>query len=432
MNETETLQQGALQRLLEVSVHMASSADRQSVLRSIVDAMRDVLRAERATVFELDAATDELVATVAHGIGGPSAARGGEIRLPLGTGLAGECARTRRIINVADTDLDPRFNRDVDVQTGFRTRSILSIPLVDHDRTLVGVAQVLNKHGGPFDEDDVGVAAALASHAAVTLRRSQLIEERLHRQKLLRDLDLARSIQQATLPGAVPQPPGYEIAAWFDPAEETGGDSYDAIDLTDGDGDGAPQRILLLLADATGHGIGPALCATQVRAMVRIAARLGCGLVDTVRHLNEQLHQDLPSGRFVTAWLGVLDASAHELRHFSAGQGPLLHYVAAERRVCVGEPDAPPLGVLAGIEGEPRDPIVLAPGDLFVVTSDGILEARDRHGECFGAERFGDLVAGLAHRPVAEILTGLRERLAAHLGEGRPDDDVTLLVIKRR
>ncbi|MCK6461433.1 MAG: SpoIIE family protein phosphatase, partial [Planctomycetes bacterium] len=165
------------------------------------------------------------------------------------------------------------------------------------------------------------------------------------------ELRVARRIQQETFPAKLPELPGYDCAGFSLPAAETGGDSYDAIGIAE-DGSvtgGAAARALFLVADATGHGIGPALSVTQVRAMLRMAVRTGTGIEEIVRHLNEQLHDDLESGRFVTAWFGDLDARTGRLATFSAGQGPLLRYDARRGAWDERGSDIPPLGIVAAL-----------------------------------------------------------------------------------
>ncbi|MEJ2509489.1 MAG: SpoIIE family protein phosphatase, partial [Gammaproteobacteria bacterium] len=169
--------------------------------------------------------------------------------------------------------------------------------------------------------------------------------------KLERDLQLARDIQQRTLPANLPTLSGYALGTWSEPAEETGGDTFDVIGYcTDEAGrrlcSDRAEAAVLLLADATGHGIGPALSATQVRAMLRMAVRTGEDLHHIVHHLNDQLCADLHGGRFITAWLATLEPAAHTLTAFSAGQAPILHYRAATASFDELGADSPPLGVL--------------------------------------------------------------------------------------
>lgn len=245
--------------------------------------------------------------------------------------------------------------------------------------------------------------------------------------RLERDLQIARQIQQSTLPRTLPALDGFDLAGWNEPAEETGGDTFDVIAV---EGEGA-ARAVLLLADATGHGIGPALAATQIRAMLRMAVRLGADLADVARHLNEQLLADLPDNRFITAWLGEVDARAGTIASFSAGQGPILIYRAAlgafERRSA----DAPPFGVVDDMAVNVAAPVALERGDLFIVISDGFYEAHDAAGEQFGPARVERTIASHAGASAAAIIAAVREAVDAFTHSKRADDDRTIIVIRR-
>jgi serine phosphatase RsbU (regulator of sigma subunit) len=256
--------------------------------------------------------------------------------------------------------------------------------------------------------------------------------------KLESDLLLARRIQQDTLPEQIPTVKGFDIGAWNEPADETGGDTYDVIGYELVPGQSAPRlssteadRAVLLLADATGHGIGPALSVTQVRAMLRMAIRLGEDLPGIIHHLNAQLCGDLTEGRFVSAWLGEVDAKDRTLRSFSCGQGPLLYYRAQEQAWAGMETDTVPLGCLDELEAAPREPIVMRPGDVFVALSDGIVETMNPEGELFGTKRVIDVISERCDGSVAEMLAALREALTAFAGTRPADDDRTVVIVKR-
>ena len=180
-------------KLLEVSRRLSRTGDLPSILGLVIDALRDLLDADRATVFEFDAKQHELFTQVAHGIGGSGDAPA-VIRIPMDAGIAGLAATTRKIVNISDAYAEPRFNRAVDQKTGYRTRTILAIPLMDHDGELVGVAQVLNRREGTFDAADEELAEGLAANAAVAMRRGRLIEDRIERERLEREVDLAKGI----------------------------------------------------------------------------------------------------------------------------------------------------------------------------------------------------------------------------------------------
>ncbi len=257
--------------------------------------------------------------------------------------------------------------------------------------------------------------------------------------KLEGDLQVARRIQQDTLPERIPILAGFDIDAWSEPADETGGDTYDVIGYRRLQGERGPrlstaeaERAVLLLADATGHGIGPALSVTQVRAMLRMAIRAGEDFPAIIRHLNAQLCADLREGRFVSAWLGLLDANEQTLTGFSCGQGPLLYYRAAEGACVALETDTVPFGCVEDLEVELRAPIRMEPGDIFVALSDGVVDAERMGGERFGTVRVIEVVTRHCRSSAAELTAALREAVAGFTGAARAEDDRTGLVVKRR
>jgi serine phosphatase RsbU (regulator of sigma subunit) len=256
--------------------------------------------------------------------------------------------------------------------------------------------------------------------------------------KLEHDLQLARQIQLSTFPRLLPRLEALDLAAWSEPAEETGGDTYDLMGVRIADtGDVLlveedAERVVLLLADATGHGIGPALSVTEVRAMVRMAVRTGAPVEETVRHLNQQLYQDLTGGRFVTMWLAEFSSDSRMLRGFSAGQAPLLHYVAPDHQVRVLDADTPPLGIVEDIDTSAATPIELGPGDLFAAISDGVFEAQDPDGRMFGVERVVAILGEHANSAPEVVLERLRAAVL-EFARGTPAaDDQTAILLRCR
>ena len=256
--------------------------------------------------------------------------------------------------------------------------------------------------------------------------------------KIEDDLRLARRIQQNTFPTTLPLLPGFDLDAWSEPADETGGDTYDIIGMGGAAlsdeiilSEGEAGRAVLLLADATGHGIGPALSVTQVRAMLRVAVRMSRDLVEIARLMNEQLCQDLPPGRFITCWLGALDPDSKILTTFSAGQGPLVHYRAASDEFSVTEADSIPLGLMPNLTGTTPVKWEMEPGDIYVVFSDGIYESTDPKDEEFDVERTLELIRKHKDAPASEIMKQIRDAVEEFTQGAPPADDRTGILIKR-
>lgn len=407
----------ALRSVLEVTRKLGAPFDLDTMLTEVVDAARDVLDADRGTVFLYDDNSDELVVRVATKLG--------SIRIPANKGIVGESAMSRKLINVPDCYADERFNRAIDKETGYRSRCMLTIPLIGFEDTLVGVLQILNKNEGVFDEQDEFVATALAAQAAVVLHRAKLIETMIATERLDREITVARDVQMGTLPKEMPVVDGYGFAGAFSPTDQTGGDLYDLVSLAD-------DRIFLLMGDATGHGIGPALSATQVRAMLRVALRLGASLDDVFLNVNDQLVEDLPDDRFVTAFFGMLDAENHTVQFHSAGQGPIMHYHAADRSYDWHEPSTFPLGYMPQNNLGDAVSIKLAPGDILGLISDGIYEYENEVGLQFGQKGVASVIDAMPDGTAEELVPAIMQATRLHGGTAPQADDITIVLVRRQ
>src|SRR5258706_1303535 len=404
-----------LEPILAVASKLAAPFDLETMLAEVVDAGSRVLHADRGSVWLYDRDADELVLRVANEIK--------EVRISAGTGLVGACARTREIINVPDCYADARFDASTDKRTGYITRCLLTLPLVDHKGVLVGVMQLLNKAGGVFDAADESLGRVLAAQCAIALQRTLMLEELIEGEKLRQQLETARVVQMSTLPAAMPEVAGYDVYGTFKPADLTGGDTYD-LALLD-------QGLLVVLGDATGHGIGPALSVTQMQAMLRMAFRLGADLETAYRHVNNQLAERLPSDRFITAFIGLLDAKKHELRFQSGGQGPILLFREAGRSFSEFKPTSFPLAAMPLERLRPSISLTLEVGDILALVSDGIFEQRNGAGEEYGEARVRDVIARNHAHAAADICAELFAAIGAFIGEARQEDDMTVVLLKR-
>ncbi|NOY63439.1 MAG: SpoIIE family protein phosphatase [Gammaproteobacteria bacterium] len=256
--------------------------------------------------------------------------------------------------------------------------------------------------------------------------------------KIERDLQLARQIQQNTIPSQLPHLTDFELAAWSEPAEETGGDTYDIIGYNRASPMAMPQLTsadaecaVLLLADATGHGIGPALSVTETRAMLRMAVRMGASLEEIACHMNAQLHADLHGGRYITAWLAEIEAGGHTLTSFSAGQAPIFYYDAQHALIQRREANTPPLGIVEQLASHTPSTVNMHDGDIVVVVSDGVLEALSPTGISAGIERIENIITRHHQTTATEILQALRDAICAHSAHATRKDDCTAIIIKR-
>jgi phosphoserine phosphatase len=343
--------------------------------------------------------------------------------MAAGEGLIGECLSTRETINVSNAYADSRFSRAVDMATGYKTQSVLNVPLLGWEKQPVGVLQLMNKYAGDFDESDELLASTLAAQCAVAVQRMQLTEALLLKERLDEEVALAREIQMSTFPTEMPEVAGYDLHGHFVPTGHAGGDLFDLVVLD--------ERLFILMGDATGHGFGPALSATQMQAMLRVAFRCGACLDEAYRHVNNQLVEDLPDDRFITAFMGFLDSVAHEIRFHSGGQGPILHFRASDESCEWHRPTTFPVGILDLETAGESKLLEMEPGDVLVLLSDGIYEYESKQGVQFGEERVARLLNYHHRLPMAELSKQILNATYQH-GEGVSQaDDITLVLIRR-
>ena len=407
----------ALIQILELTRSLSEHEELEPLLSAIVENGIQVLEADRGAIFLFSPDTEELYTLVATGEK--------EIRIPIATGIAGECARTRQVINVPDCHCDHRFNRQIDALTGYHTSSMLSIPLIGLQNTLIGVIQFINTAHGIFSKSDEKTATLYADQAAVVLQKMLLLDDRKAKLKMEHDLEIARAIQEQLLPSHIPEPERYEFAVYSKPSDLTGGDIYDVHCCRK-----HPNEIFLLLADATGHGIGPALAVTQLRSALHTGIHTGEPLNDLVPMINDQLISDLPDDRFITAFIGTLHLAENTLSYLSAGQAPLLHYCADTQHVCYMEATSSPLGIISISADEPQT-VPLGMNDILVLLTDGFYEFENNRNEQFGKERVIALVKDHAHFSAEDLLDIITKSVSRFSNKSPQLDDMTAIILKR-
>jgi len=266
------------------------------------------------------------------------------------------------------------------------------------------------------------VASQIRTHVKAALREAKLQSEL---QQINHDLDIARSIQQGLLPSRSPQLDDFEIAGWNQPADQTGGDYFDWQSLPDG-------RLAISLADATGHGIGPALVSALCRAYARASFLAGNAQNQLLERLNSLLVSDLSSNRFVTFAVMFLDPQSSELKVLSAGHGPILWYQHASNELKKLDAQGIPLGMIDGISYEDSGLKCLEKGDLVVLVTDGCYEWENAQGEEFGIERLEKTIREARDCSANEVIERLRSAVQNFANGTQQKDDLTIVVLKRK
>ncbi len=409
----------ALTDLLDVALQLGTEHDLTRILQIVTNGVCHAADCERASLFLLDEAQNQLYTRVVTEL------EIREIRLGTEHGICGWVARNRQLADVSDPRHDDRWNSSVDLRTGYLTRNILATPLISHiDERLVGVLQLLNKIDGDFDEFDQQLIQAFAAHATTALERRRLQEESLRTHELKQSMEMARRIQRGFLPESLPNVAGYDVACWWQPAEFVSGDYYDWLSLPDG-------RTCFVVGDVSGHGMGPSLIMASLRAMLHVLTRTVADPDRIVELLAESIAADLQQSKFISFLLVSLDPASHEVRFANAGHAPALHF----NRACgaFGRMAATrlPLGFPSIPVGTVNPRLTMAVGDLLILGTDGVIEVRDPAGAMFGVERLQDVVQSCCDQPSARIVAAVSEAVQQFHGPNPPDDDSTLVVIKR-
>jgi serine phosphatase RsbU (regulator of sigma subunit) len=265
------------------------------------------------------------------------------------------------------------------------------------------------------------VAGQIRKYVDAALREAELQREV---ERLEHDLEVARSIQQSLLPTTVPQIEGFEIAGWNRPADQTGGDYYDWYALPDG-------RVVVALADVTGHGIGPALLASVCRAYARANFTTGgIGLLSAMERINSLLARDLQEGRFVTFVAAVCTPGDSRVELLSAGHGPLFLYFLKEDRFDEHGAQGLPLGISSGFVSEPPLTVELNRGDILVLATDGFFEWANAQGRQFETARVKNTIRTSRDKTSSEIISSLYRAVVEFSGGTQQQDDLTAVVIK--
>lgn len=265
------------------------------------------------------------------------------------------------------------------------------------------------------------VAAEVRTYVDAAIREA---ETQFQLKQVEHELQIARSIQQSLLPKVRPQIAGFQVAGWSRTADDTGGDFYDWKRLPDG-------RWAIVLADVTGHGIGPAILASVCRAYSRANFSLRDSLETTLKNINRSLAEDLTPNRFATFVAAVCQEDNGELELLSAGHGPTFVYSAENKSLSSLEAQALPLGMFPDLwQGLPVK-VDMKPGDVVILVTDGFLEWENKNGEQFGSERLSAVVRQFIDREPEVIIAELYGSVL-NFAQGTPQqDDLTAVLIKR-
>ena len=405
-----------LEQLIEATKNVNSTLELEKLLKVILDTALHIVDGDRGTLYLVEEEKGELWSKVFIG------SEHFTIHLPMGKGIAGYVAATGDTINLSDAYLDPRFNPKIDKKTGYRTKTVLCMPLKNKDDKIVGVLQLLNKHKGFFTRDDENFIRALSIHAAIAIENARLYEEEKAYRQIREEVRLAAKIQLDLLPKTFPAINGYDIAGKTIPAQEVGGDYFDFIPLDN-------RHLAICLGDVSGKGLPASLLMANLQATLRGQSFGKCSPKDCLSRSNTLLYRSTSPDKFVTFFYCHLDIKKHQLTYSNAGHDNpfLLTHTKKIKRLKKG---GIVLGVLDKYPYE-EESIIFQKGDILVIYTDGIAEAMNSKGEMFGEDRISALLRKNQNTASEKIIDNIFEAVKKFAGTAPQSDDITMVVVKR-
>ncbi|MGD8968733.1 MAG: GAF domain-containing protein [Anaerolineae bacterium] len=268
------------------------------------------------------------------------------------------------------------------------------------------------------------IITGIAQQAALAVQNDRLQQEMAERERLERELQLAREIQQTFLPDHLPDLPGWELAVTWRAARQVAGDFYDVLELPG-------ERLGLVIADVADKGMPAALFMALTRTLMRAAASDERSPADALTRVNDLLVPDAQRGMFVTGLYVILSLETGDLVFANAGHHPPLIFRSGEQSLEQLERGETALGVLGGTQFREHANL-LAAGDTMILYTDGVTEALSAEGAFYGEERLQDFVRSLCpDHSAQETLDGIVGAVADFVGDNPPSDDLTLMVLRR-
>jgi sigma-B regulation protein RsbU (phosphoserine phosphatase) len=416
VDEVERLRRAVeeLSVLNDLALAISVSQDLDQVMKTVINRSVKAVSAEEASITMVDQEEMVPVGTLVW----EKKDGGNDEHYHLNRNVLGCMFHEKRALMINDPGGDPRFRG---VQITESIRNILCVPLMV-GAELLGVLSAYNKIGGDFNTDDQRILAIIATQSAQVLERSRLAEGEKAANRMREDMRLAELIQEGLLPDGPPEIPGFDVAGASLAAGHVGGDYYDFIPLKD-------NRWAFALGDVSGKGVPAALLMANLQATLRSQV-----LTDTSCHLcmsncNRLMYLSTTHDRFATLFYGRLDTRSNVLTYCNGGHERPYHiaHSGETHRLTSG-------GLAVGILEEfvyEDDIVILQPGDMVVIFSDGVTDMINDQDEAFGEHRLDKLLDTSRNLSAKELVDLILAEVKNHAGNEPAFDDVTVMVIKK-
>lgn len=402
----------------KVGVALLSASGLDETLNQVASLVFEAVPAERCVIMLRDDANAEAMQIKVARIRGKE-----EIieEVRVSRTVMDEVLKNGKSVLTADAQHDPRFASQTMALSGIR--SVLAVPLSVDERNIFGLIYADSPtYEATFSEEHLNILTTLASVASIRVENATLLESRLERERMERELELATEIQQRFQPSGPPELTGYEFQGISFSCYEIGGDYYDFIERHDG-------KMLIALGDVSGKGTAAALLMSSLHAAMHAQVSAKSSLEQTVSSVNQYLAENTPANRFVTLFAAELDPVTGSFKYINAGHNPPLVGRLDGRIEQLGSGGFP-LGIIPTAEFELGD-LTLQPGESLVVYSDGVSEANNLNGDEFGLDRLAAVIQNNLRSSAAGLRDKVESALSSFTQTAPANDDITLVIVKR-
>ena len=430
--------------LLDTIARVSASRDLETLLDYVVDSSVEATGAERGFLVLIDEKSGKQVVRVARSLS-PSGDAGS-----IGRDSQYSTSVVKRVVDTQEpirTSVQ-KDSEELDLGNSvfdLKLRAVMCVPLTTRGSevsTGTSSAGSAGSAGGAlpkgalyvdsraatrdFKPEDLALFHALAQHIAIALENAQLNLHSIERARLERSLEIAAEIQSGLMPKSPPQQDGFDLFGWYRSAEHASGDFYDFVKTRDG-------GIAAVMGDVTGHGVGPALITATAQASLRSYARVLGDPGSVVTMLNSDLSERMDDGMFLTLFVAALGKGG-ELQMLNAGHTPPLVWRAASQTIETMGADGPAVGLMDDLEYTVGQPLQMSEGDILLVFTDGLVEARhpdlpdrlfDEHGVRAVLSDQG--FKGASARECVEAVAAAALEFSGNARE----DDITILAIRK-
>jgi sigma-B regulation protein RsbU (phosphoserine phosphatase) len=318
-------------------------------------------------------------------------------------------------------EVDEQLEEEIPFLAENEIKAVIGLHFQSEKIALVGVGARAN--GEDFSQSDYNFLQSLGNLAVLSIQKTYLLEERIEKERLEEEIDIAKSIQKGLLPNPIPASDKLDIAATNISSYQVGGDYFDILEAPN-------NRLLFAIGDVTGKGIPAALLMANLQAMLHVLLPIDISLSEASGQINNIIHRNTPNDKFITFFWGIFNPESSEFRFVNAGHNPPIWIRSGEEDLTQLEEGGLILGAMSTMTPYEEQVITLNSEDLLVFYTDGVTEAMNEdETEEYGEDRLHDCIKENRDKPAEELQQAIIDDVQAFSHDVQ-HDDITIIVVK--